>query len=430
MALCYIGLGSNIGNRAHYLSAATRYLSSHRSITLLRCSPVYETPALLPDNAPASWDIAFLNQVIALETLISPHALLDVMKQCEAHLGRQERGHWGPREIDCDILLYQGVSLEEDTLKLPHPRMIERSFVMRPLADIAPDIMLHQKTLAHWLAALPQDSALSLYSAPRTQLVGIVNVTPDSFSDGGEYDTTEKAMQRIHDLVHQGADVIDIGAESTRPTATPLTQSEEWSRLRPVLDSIRSHYSSRVWKLSVDTYHLKTALAALGYKVDWVNDVTGFTQNEMLAAVADSGATVVAMHSLGVPARPDITLSAQSDAVSEIIAWAHASVNRLTAVGIARERIILDPGIGFGKNAHQSLMLIHNAHRLTDVFPDINWLYGHSRKSYQKLLGATEMLHRDLITCAHSAQLMDAGIAYIRVHDVMAHALMRDAVYG
>lgn len=131
----FLGLGSNYGDRFANLCAARNTLKMHMSI--LQCSSVYEAPALLPENAPADWDIPFLNAVIGAETNLDPLALLALIKNIEQQLGRQNRGHWSPREIDIDILWMEGGEMQTDTLTIPHKEMLKRDFVMVPLSEIS-----------------------------------------------------------------------------------------------------------------------------------------------------------------------------------------------------------------------------------------------------------------------------------------------------
>jgi 2-amino-4-hydroxy-6-hydroxymethyldihydropteridine diphosphokinase len=133
-----IALGSNIGNRDEMLSHARAALEAH-GVEIRRISSTIETPALLPADAPRDWDMPFLNQVIVVQTAFTPHNLLMLMKSIESELGRKDRGHWGPREIDLDLIDFHGEIIVSDALTLPHPRMDERRFVLKPLAEIAPD---------------------------------------------------------------------------------------------------------------------------------------------------------------------------------------------------------------------------------------------------------------------------------------------------
>lgn len=430
MVQCYIALGSNIGDRLLTLKRAIRYLSMHPSIVMLHISPVYETPALLPDNAPADWDIAFLNQVVAIETTLSPLPLLELLKGCEQYLGRKNRGHWGPREIDCDLLLYGNEIIESDLLRVPHPRMCQRRFVLQPLVDIAAEVEIHGKAAAAWLAELPENSDVHRYHTS-PGLVGILNLTPDSFSDGGRYTTTEKALHQLQALLNDGAGIVDVGAESTRPGARSMSWEEEWERLSVFLQAVARQYPTRAWMLSVDTYHPETAQRALDAGADWINDVCAFSDPRMLSVVKETPATLVCMHSLTVPADPSVTLAGNVDVVGEIVLWAIRTLRRLEKEGIGRDKVILDPGIGFGKTALQSLSLMNRATELTAAIPDVRWLYGHSRKSFMKLLGADAPADRDMLTLAYSAQLANAGVAFLRVHNAAHHkSLLQDMMRG
>lgn len=159
-----IGLGSNWGDRRGHLQQALSYLAVDAGIEQLRCSPIYETPPLLPEGAPEDWDMPYLNLVACGYTLLSPYALLARTQELEQKIGRMFRGHWGPREIDIDILDIEGVQLVSEMLTLPHPHMLHREFVMVPLADLVPDwthpAMPEGLTLAEWNGTLPGVSLL------------------------------------------------------------------------------------------------------------------------------------------------------------------------------------------------------------------------------------------------------------------------------
>jgi dihydropteroate synthase len=244
-------------------------------------------------------------------------------------------------------------------------------------------------------------------------LVGILNVTPDSFSDGGRYFSPEDAVRAAHVLAESGADIIDIGAESTRPNATPISADEEWNRLQPVLEGLKDFSVP----LSIDTRHPETARRALAYGAAWINDVSGLANPEMLQVVKDSAASLVLMHSLTVPADSNITLDNGADPVVEVMHWAEQRFDALEREGIARERIIFDVGIGFGKTAAQSWTLLNNIAAFHAF--GVPLLVGHSRKSF---LGSTD---RDATTLDVSRRMVAAGVQYLRVHDIAAHQIVK-----
>ncbi len=247
-----------------------------------------------------------------------------------------------------------------------------------------------------------------------TLLVGILNITPDSFTDGGRYATPETALARAQALLAEGAAILDIGAESTRPGAAPLAPEEEWQRLHPVLEIIRAHLPQA--QISLDTRHAETIRNAAEYHPAWINDVSGFSNPAMLEAAAESTAQLVVMHSLGIPADKKITLLPNCNPVEELLRWAEARFALLEKCGITRARLIFDPGIGFGKTPEQSLVLIRRISAFRRLGVPI--LVGHSEKSFLARFTDTPAGGRGVETQVVSAFLMQQGVEYLRVHDV------------
>ena len=373
----------------------------------------------MPEDAPSEWNQEFLNQVIQVESQLLPESLLALLKSIEAALGRKERGRWSPREIDLDILDYRGMYLNTPALTLPHPGISLRDFVLLPWQDIAPC-----PTRQEAIKALPNITARRWQ--PATKLMGIMNLTPDSFSDGAKV-FGQSALAHFQQLVEAGAEIVDIGAESTRPGATPLSAEEEWSRLAAPLQTIIHHKLRGGVKLSLDTRHATTAARALALGVDIVNDVSGLSELEMQRLLAKSDCDIVVMHALSIPADPAVTLPSDADPVAVILAWKREREMALKASGISPERLIFDPGIGFGKDAAQSLALLGRASELLDEGG--RWLIGHSRKSFLKTAGAPEHpAARDAATLLFSRDLMQIPVDILRVHDVAGHRQLREEV--
>ncbi len=251
----------------------------------------------------------------------------------------------------------------------------------------------------------------------RPLVMGILNITPDSFSGDGVMG--QAALDAAARLADEGADVIDLGAESTRPGAMPLTADEELRRLMPVLEAVASVPWRQRVRISVDTRHAQTARVAMASGAEIVNDESGLGSPDMSDALAAGGADVVVMHSLGLPANPRQTLPKEVDVVAEILRWKEALAAQAAAHGISPQRLIFDPGIGFGKTAAQSLALMHAASEL--VASGGRWLIGHSRKSYLGLFTDQPAASRDDLTLAFSAALADAGVHMLRVHNVGRH---------
>jgi dihydropteroate synthase len=241
-----------------------------------------------------------------------------------------------------------------------------------------------------------------------TQLVGILNLTPDSFSDGGQYNTTEVALRRAAQLFSDGASLVDVGAESTRPGATPLSDAEEWARLEPVLLPLMEEYPGA---LSLDTYHPETARRALEQGKVIINDVTGMTDPQMVRVVADYGAACIVSHL----AATDVQAAHRGELIDDagvVVADLLTRVTALTAAGLPVEQIILDPGIGFGKTPRLNEELLSFAKHM----PDFQVMIGYSRKRF---LGDDRMQLAPNLEAGRVA--IAAGAAYLRVHDVAGH---------
>ena len=410
----FFGLGSNVGDRRAQLRGALGALEA-AGAAIVRVSPVVETPAILPAGAPADWNLPFLNLVAECRTDCSPEEMLKRLKSIEKGSGRDAGARWSPRPIDIDILVWDDLVVASDALTIPHPALAERSFVLAPLVALRPGLVppgKRGKTVLQLARELPLRLPLWM---------GIVNLTPDSFSDGGEL-VDWPAIETHVDTMHAaGAQILDFGAESTRPGAAPLTAAEELARLVPVLERIVAKYAGEPLRplLSVDTYHAQTAARALALGADIINDVGGLASPEMLELAANGTADWVAMHSLTVPADPRRVLPVDANPCAEVERWLETRLEAWTAAGLDLDRILFDPGIGFGKNQLQSLALLRDIERFQKY--GLRLLVGHSRKSFMQSF-ATHHAERDLVTIGASLQLCAHGVEVLRVHNVAAHA--------
>lgn len=263
----------------------------------------------------------------------------------------------------------------------------------------------------------------------RGKVMGIVNVTPDSFSDGGRYLDHGRAVEHALQLAAEGAEILDIGGESTRPGAAPVEEAEELKRVLPVIRALRPQTQALI---SIDTMKANVARAALEAGADIVNDVTGLRGDpDMPAVAAASQAGVVVMHMTGTP-RTMQQQPAYEDVVAEVTAFFQQRLRTLEDQGIAPERIVLDPGFGFGKTLEHNLRLLHALPAMTSLGRPL--LVGVSRKSMiGQLLGDPDPSARDWPTVALTSYLRELGARVFRVHDVMAnvHALrMTEAILG
>lgn len=255
---------------------------------------------------------------------------------------------------------------------------------------------------------------------PLPEIVGILNLTPDSFSDGGLFAQREAAIIRASELFEAGATIVDVGAESTRPSAILISEEAEWERLEPVLEPLVRLAVTTDKIISVDTRHESTALRALECGVRWINAVSGSASTALVEAINRFDARLVVMHHCGLPADPARHITTSSDPVEEVVEWANATITRLSALGLSRERLILDPGIGFGKTAEQSIELLRRIGEIASL--GVELLIGHSRKSFMKQFTDLPPHERDLETHCVSFFLCSHEVHYLRVHDVAGTA--------
>ncbi len=247
------------------------------------------------------------------------------------------------------------------------------------------------------------------------RLMGILNVTPDSFSDGGLHNTVQPAVDHGLKLIEDGADIIDIGGESTRPGADAVSLAEELKRTIPVIEGLVSQTDIPI---SIDTTKAKVAKEAIDAGAMIVNDISGLTFDpDMLAVCAETEAAVVCMHIKGTPQtmQDDPTYD---DCVAEVCDFLSERMQAIQSVGIEANRICIDPGIGFGKTAAHNLELLHNIAALHALNRPV--LIGHSRKRFlSKILGRS-VEERLAGTVGVSIALAQNNADYIRVHDVRA----------
>jgi len=247
----------------------------------------------------------------------------------------------------------------------------------------------------------------------RTLLMGVLNVTPDSFSDGGLFLSGDAAVEHGRKMIEAGADIIDIGGESTRPGAQPVSAADELSRILPVIERLRA--ASDVL-ISVDTYKSAVAREALSAGADLVNDISGFRADEAMAElVAEAGCPVIIMHIKGTP-RDMQQNPTYEHLISEIYWWLADSIRLALDAGVAEDQVIIDPGIGFGKTADHNLQILGELRQFRSLGRPI--LVGASRKSFIGKLLDKPPLERGWGTAAAVAAAILNGARIVRVHDV------------
>ena len=257
----------------------------------------------------------------------------------------------------------------------------------------------------------------SLISGHGPVLMGVLNVTPDSFSDGGEFLDPDKAVVRAVSLLDEGALIVDIGGESTRPGSEPVSSDEELRRVMPVLREILAIRPEAI--VSIDTYRASTAEVALDAGARIVNDVTALGDPRMAGVVAERGCSIVLMHMRGEPKSMQQD-PRYEDVVREVRDFLARRTERALRAGVEEDNIVIDPGIGFGKTLEHNLTLLNRLDTLVEFgFPV---LIGASRKSFLgKIVGSGSPKDRLFGTVATNVIAYEQGVSLFRVHDVRAN---------
>lgn len=409
-----------------------------------------------------------------IQTTLSPFGLLDRLKEIERRLGRVKAAQrFGPRAVDLDILYYhededpsriitvarQGErnGSDEGSLFVPHTRLHEREFVLRPLAELAPwlshplrgNLTVRQmlgaceesrsETSSPLVRVLPLrwqegDNMLLLpldnkHRGTPSLVMGILNATPDSFSDGGkDGGCVNSAVERALGMRDQGATIIDIGGESTRPGASEVEEKKELGRVLPIIEGIRAQDKNVL--LSIDTRRAVIAQAAVEAGADVINDVSGGAfDSEMLPAVAALNVPYVIMHTRGTPQTMTeaVHTTYSKDPVGDVVRELRRAVRRAERKGVRRWSMIVDPGIGFAKDLETNIALLRGLDRLNEEIAGLPLLVGASRKRFiGTLCGETQADKRDVGTSVVNAVAILRGAALLRVHNVaMARQTVR-----
>lgn len=256
----------------------------------------------------------------------------------------------------------------------------------------------------------------------KTKIVGILNITPDSFSDGGEYNSTEKAIAHLHELINDDADIIDIGAESTRPGAQEISANEQLKRILPVLNYIKEN-NIKI-PVSIDTRNALVAQECIKLGASIINDVSGLDFDKNMAEVIakNSNIKIIIQHSLGLP--QNMQDNPQYDnLMDDIYKSLRAKIDYAISKGIKKENIIIDAGIGFGKTREQNFEILHRWQELKTLECPV--MLGISRKSLLNMPQSTNE-EKDLYTLALNSILLNENIDYIRVHNVKIHKQLLD----
>lgn len=251
--------------------------------------------------------------------------------------------------------------------------------------------------------------------ARSVRVMGILNVTPDSFSDGGSFYDQQEAVKQARLLIDQGADILDVGGESTRPYAQPVSAAEELARVIPVIQAVRSYSDIAI---SIDTIKAEVARQALAAGADIINDVTALRHDpEMLDLVRQTNGEVIIMHMQGTPGTMQDNPHYEN-VLDDVLSFFRERLETLAKAGIDPGRIIIDPGIGFGKTLAHNLQLLKHLEKLSELRQPV--LLGHSRKRFLGDLSGLSEEQRDAASSVVSALCLTKNVSIFRVHDVAA----------
>ncbi|KIW19843.1 dihydropteroate synthase [Exophiala spinifera] len=454
-----VAFGSNMGDRVANIEAALAEMKQ-RGLSVVKTSSLYETkPMYYDDQDP------FFNGVCQIETSLEPIPLLDVLQSIENDLGRKRIIDKGPRTIDLDIILYNSERIKHPRLEVPHKSMLEREFVLRPLADILPEEHVppsfssrgSSSTIAQHLSSLAtKDKTMSPVTvlnsrmpllrthdpSRKTHIMAILNLTPDSFSDGGVHSPKDRdsIKSTVKRFIAAGVQIIDIGGQSTRPNADFLSAEEELSRVLPIVKAIREMKEAEDIAISIDTFHSSVARETIHAGADIINDISsGVLDEEMLPTVAKLGKTIILMHMRGNPHTMTKLTDYPDGVVNGVAKELSERVRAAKTAGILPWRIILDPGLGFAKNQSQNLELLRRLRDLrenTEQLRDLGnypWLMGPSRKGFVgKITGVQQASKRSYGTAAAVTASIEGGAEIVRIHDVeemIQVTKMADAIY-
>jgi dihydropteroate synthase len=375
---------------------------------------LYQSPVYLTAPVPISDQPWYHNAVIRVVTKHTPTELLQVLQSIENRFGRIRSERNAPRIIDLDILAYHDVVMESDDLILPHPRLQERAFVTYPLRDVAADWAhpVYHLSVSEMIEKLPEGQ--EIIKTYRPLIMGIVNVTPDSFSDGGQYHDSSRAIAHGLKLIAEGADILDIGGESTRPMAGPVAPEDEQQRILPVIEGLRNAGAL----ISVDTRNASTMRAALRAGAGMINDVSALTHDpQSVDVLKESDCRICLMHMQGTPETMQINPQ-YGDVVRDVYDYLKHQIDVCVSNGIAKERMMVDVGIGFGKTVDHNIALIENLGAFRTLGMDV--LFAGSRKSFIEKICDRTIPPEDRLpgSLALLTKAYQENVKVIRVHDV------------
>ncbi|KAK6133916.1 hypothetical protein DH2020_032345 [Rehmannia glutinosa] len=417
-----IALGSNVGNRLqNFEDALERMKKSGIQITRHGC--LYETePAYVTDQPH------FLNSAVRAITKLDPHKLLGTLKEIERDMGRTAGIRiWERPFVMGPLIDLLGRETDNDTIKSWHLLSRYSGGLFEAWEKLGGELLIGKDGMKR---VLPIANRLWDWST-KTSIMGILNVTPDSFSDGGKFLSIDSAVSHVQSMLTDGADIIDLGAQSTRPMATKLSPEQELDRLIPVLEAVKNIPEMDGKLISVDTFYSQVALEAVKNGSHVINDVSaGQLDSNMRNVIAALKIPYIAMHMRGDPSTMQNHENLMYDDVCvDVASEMYARVRDAELSGVPAWRMIIDPGIGFSKNTEHNLDILMG---LRDIRSEIGkkslavsrapLLIGPSRKRFLgEICGQPNAAERDMATAASVTAGVLGGANIVRVHNVRAN---------
>ena len=412
-----VGLGSNL-NPHKNLRSALWHLKGVAGFRLIQLSAIYESDAQVLPEAPAEWSKKYLNAAVLVEVSnFEPFQFLQKLKIIEKKIGRVQSERWAPREIDLDILYVDQFEFQSDQLTIPHKNLRDRPFALLPALDVFPQIQIEKPLWAfEWFSDERPFRTQKSKDFFWTQFVGILNLTTDSFSDGGQYLKEEQFKNQVDKLVRDGAEILDLGAESTRPGAVEVSDVIEYERLQSALGWIEEMNLNV--SVSLDCRKPNVLKKLIGqFQIDFLNDVTGFQDPSMLELLKESTAKAVVMHSLTIPPDQKNVLFKDQNPCEQLMNWWDKKVSVFQKNDISLDRLIFDPGIGFGKTPEQNFYILKHLSELGAI--KVPTFLAFSRKSFlKKSINSDENTTKDLATAQLLGKINPLFYHYLRTHDI------------
>ncbi|XP_052108138.1 folate synthesis bifunctional protein, mitochondrial isoform X2 [Arachis duranensis] len=414
-----IALGSNVGNRVHNFKEALKMMKKS-GIQVTRHACLYETaPAYITDQP------CFINSAVRAVTKLGPHELLAALKRIEKNLGRTDGIRiWERPFVIAPLVDLLGSAIDNDTVASWHSFSSHSGGLFELWEKLGGESLIGQEGICR---VMPVANGLLDWSL-RTSVMGILNLTPDSFSDGGNFPSVESAVSQVRLMISEGADIIDIGAQSMRPKASRISVEEELSRLIPVLEAVKSMPELEGKLISVDTFYSDVASEAVSRGAHLINDVSaGQLDPNMFKVIADLDVPYVAMHMRGDPCTMQSSENLKYDDVcKEVSSELYSRVRQAELSGIPAWRIIIDPGIGFSKKPEDNLDILTGLPAIRAEIAKSSFaisrapiLIGPSRKRFLgDICSRPSAVERDPATIASITAGVLAGANIVRVHNV------------